>query len=73
MTEEAFSFRVRAAVPAAARILDMQDLHSLRYARQAGGIVENKHSTDVLPTRDRDWGWGTGERTESVRLNAHSL
>lgn len=35
MAEEAFSFRVRAAAPAAARILDMQDLHSLRYARQA--------------------------------------
>ena len=34
MAEEAFSFRVRAACPGAARILDMQDLHSLRYARQ---------------------------------------
>lgn len=33
MAEEAFSFRVRAARPSAARILDMQDLHSLRYAR----------------------------------------
>jgi len=35
MAEEAFSFRVRAAAPSAARILDMQDLHSLRYVRQA--------------------------------------
>ena len=35
MAEEAFSFRVRAACPKAARILDMQDLHSLRYARQS--------------------------------------
>ena len=33
MAEEAFSFRVRAARASAARILDMQDLHSLRYAR----------------------------------------
>ena len=33
--EEAFSYRVKAARPNAARILDMQDLHSLRYARQA--------------------------------------
>ena len=31
--EEAFSFRVRAARPTAARILDMQDLHALRRAR----------------------------------------
>ena len=31
--EEAFSFRVRAARPNAARILDMQDLHALRHAR----------------------------------------
>ncbi len=33
--EEAFSFRVRAARPNAARVLDMQDLHALRYARHA--------------------------------------
>jgi glycosyltransferase involved in cell wall biosynthesis len=33
--EEAFSFRVKLIKPNAARILDMQDLHSLRYARQA--------------------------------------
>jgi hypothetical protein len=45
MAEEAFSFRVRQARPQAARILDMQDMHSLRRARQAvveggGGVAE---------------------------------
>ncbi|KAA8491663.1 hypothetical protein FVE85_9710 [Porphyridium purpureum] len=34
MAEEAFSFRVRAVNPDAIRILDMQDLHSLRYTRE---------------------------------------
>lgn len=43
-TEEAFSFRVREIAPEAVRVLDMQDVHSLRRARQqlverAGGSI----------------------------------
>lgn len=34
-TEEMFSWRVRRACPAAALVLDMQDIHSLRLQRQA--------------------------------------
>ena len=37
-TEEAFSFRVRDLAPGALRVLDMQDVHSLRRGRQL--IVE---------------------------------
>ncbi|KAK9812031.1 hypothetical protein WJX73_010341 [Symbiochloris irregularis] len=37
-TEEAFSFRVREVMPEALLVLDMQDLHCLRKARQAAGL-----------------------------------
>ena len=45
MTEEAFSFQVRRSRPSALRVLDMQDFHALRRARQAvvsrgGGVAE---------------------------------
>ena len=53
--EEAFSFRVRAARPNAARILDMQDLHALRHARHDAvkralkkNIDESDESESVL-------------------------
>ena len=60
MAEEAFSFRVRSVVPSAARVLDMQDLHALRYARQAlvvaasgsgdgGGGAEKEGGAEGVP------------------------
>ena len=52
--EEAFSFRVRAARPTAARILDMQDLHALRRARH--DAVKKALSLATLPGADADPG-----------------
>ena len=40
MVEEQFGWRVAAVRPEAIRILDMEDMHSLRYARESA-IVEN--------------------------------
>ena len=51
MAEEQFSFRVRELCPKALRVLDTQDLHSLRRGRQA--IVESGPS-DVDLTRVLD-------------------
>jgi len=47
--EEAWSFRVRKMRPSAARVLDMQDMHSLRRARQAvieagGSVADAMHT-----------------------------
>ena len=55
--EEAFSFRVRAARPTAARILDMQDLHALRRARHdAVKTALKKKKLATLSGADADLG-----------------
>ncbi len=53
--EEAHSFRFREAFPNAAMVLDMQDMHSLRWGRQA--IVENwdKEKRQETLYKQCDW------------------
>lgn len=50
MTEEQFGWRVTAHAPAALRILDTEDLHFLRKARQAVLDKENMPSPDLFHT-----------------------
>lgn len=51
MTEEQFSWRVEKVCPGALRILDTQDLHSLREARRRAVVA----GRDIGVTEDEDW------------------
>lgn len=48
MTEEQFGWRVQTSLPGALRILDMEDLHCLRYGRQQAVKAGQPFSDDFL-------------------------
>ena len=80
MAEEAFSFRVRAACPSAARVLDMQDLHALRDARQAAvkeGVANEaaavKAAKKERKRRPGEGGGTRGSNAASAAPHAPSL